>query len=98
MWATGRFDLRLTEDEFWHLTLKELNALITRFNKNEDWLNYRVGMICSVLSNIWRAKGAKIRTPQDFFPTGKREPQTPVQLLATVKMLNAAYGGKVKEK
>lgn len=91
----GRYDLDLTEGEFWSLTLNEFNALITRWNRKEDWLNYRAGLICSTLSNIWRAKGAKPRTPEDFFPTRQRRYQTPEQILSAVKLMNSAFGGVV---
>jgi len=95
----GRYDLNLSEDEFWDLTMKEFNALIIRYDNNHDWLNYRAALICSVLANIWRGKSKRIFKPADFIPgtiQGKQKPQTSKQMLATVKMLNAAFGGSVK--
>ena len=89
----------MTEDEFWELTLKELNALIERHNDNQDWLNYRSALICAVLANTVRDTKRKPRpfVPDDFMPKQESEQQTPKQILATVKILNAAFGGKVEK-
>ena len=90
----GRYDLSLGEEEFWALTIKEFNALIERHNNNQEWLNYRAALICTVLANIWRSKNTKAFIPDDFMPKEKPDKQTPKQILATVKVLNAAFGGK----
>lgn len=91
----GRYDLNLGEEEFWGLTLREFNALILRHKNNQDWLNYRSALICTVLANVWRGKNTKAFTPDDFMPKEKPGQQTPKQILATVKTLNAAFGGKI---
>lgn len=93
----GRYDLNLTEEEFWKLTLKELNALVRKYNDATDWLNYRAALICSVLANIWRGKNVKAFKPEDFMPGRKQGRQTPEQMFATVQLLNATFGGSVKE-
>jgi len=96
----GRYDLGLSEDEFWELTLKELNALVERHESNHGWLNYRAALICSIIANSVPHKGDKIFTYADFMPKmkpRKSKPQTAEQMLATVKMLHAAYGEKVTE-
>ena len=81
--------------------MKELNALIERYKNAHDWLNYRVALICTVMANIWRGKGTKVFKPADFMPGAERkkqERQTSKQMYTTVRMLNAAFGGTVKEK
>ena len=93
----GRYDLNLSESEFWELTLKEFNVLTIRYENNNDWLNYRVALICSILANIWRGKNTKSFQPDDFMPRKKSKVQTPEQMFATVKMLNIAFGGTVSE-
>ncbi len=98
----GRYDFGLSEDEFWGLTLKEFNALADRYGINQEWLNYRTALICSVLANTVRDPKRKRTpyTPQDFMP-GKKQlqsKQSAKQMLSTVKMWNAALGGTVKEK
>ena len=99
MWAVGRYDLGLGEDEFWALTIRELNALLERYKSEHDWLNYRAALICSVLANTARDPKRKPRPfiPDDFMPKKERKQQTAKQMLTTVKMLNAAFGGNVIE-
>lgn len=93
----GRYDLGLEEGEFWALTIKELNALIERYKNNQDWLNYRSALICAVMANIWRDSKRRAFIPDDFMPKEKVRQQSPEQMLATVKLLNTALGGKVLE-
>lgn len=95
----GRYDLNLTEGDFWGLTLKELNALIERNRINKDWLDHRAALICTVLANAWRGKNVKPLTTEDFMPKVKvrSNQQTAKQMLSTVRLLNAAFGGKVME-
>ena len=98
MWAFGRYNLRLSEDELLDLTLREYKALSNRFKDAQDWLNYRAALICAVMANMWRdPKKTKPFKPQDFMPHTETKRQTPEQMLANVKMLNSAYGGKVIE-
>lgn len=97
MWAFGRFDLHLGEDEFWGLTLREFNALSERHKDNQDWLNYRSALICAVMANMWRGKNTKAFIPNDFMPKKEHKGQTAEQMLFTVKMLNAAFGGTISE-
>lgn len=79
------------------MTVRELNALIERYEVNRDWLNYRAALICAVLANIWRGKNVKAFKPEDFMPGREHERQTPEQMLTTVQLLNAALGGSVRE-
>lgn len=93
----GRYDLGLSEDEFWGLTLRGFNALAKRLIKKDEWLNYRAGMICSVVANSVRSKGAKVFTPEDFFPTTSTDKaQSWETILSKVTMLNAVFGGEVR--
>ena len=95
----GRYDLNLKDREFWDLTLKELNALIDRLTEDNQRADYRVGRICAIIVNTTPRKSKKVYTAEDFMPGRKQtKQQTPKQMLSTVKMLNAAYGGSVKEK
>lgn len=98
----GRYDLNLSEEDFWGLTLKEFNALSERYTSNQEWLTYRSALICSVLANTVRDPKRKRTpfTPQDFMP-GKKQTQpqqSAKQMFATVKMLNAAFRGTVKRR
>ena len=103
LWALGRYDLKLGEDEFWELTLRELMALMERFEAAVDWMNYRSSIICAVIANAFRdtKKRRKAFTPWDFIPAigeeSERQEQTPTEMFAQVKMWNAALGGSVVE-
>ena len=77
--------------------MKELRALSDRFKDTQDWLDYRAGLICAVMANMWRGPNTKVLTPADFMPEQKPQKQTPEQMLMAVTMLNSAYGGKVIE-
>ena len=98
LWAIGRFDLHLSEDEYNKLTLTQFNALMERFQVQQEWQNYRAALICSVLANIYRdSKKGKAFTPQDFMPGQRREQhkQTPEQMLNAIKSWQHYY--EVKE-
>ena len=102
LWSFGRYNLQLSEDEFWVLTLREFIALSERYKDSQDWLDYRAALICSVMANLWSdtRKRKKPYSPSDFMPEGRKErsvQQTPEQMFTIVKMLNAAYGGRVQE-
>lgn len=98
MWALGRYDLGLNQEELLDLTLREYKALSDRYKNEQDWLNWRMAMLCAVEVNMHRdPKKTKPVSPQDFMPKAKAKVQTPEQMLANVKLLNSAYGGKVIE-
>ena len=78
--------------------MKELNALSTRFNENQNWLNYRSAQICACLYNTVRdPKKRKPWVPEDFMPTKERKQMTDKQMFAQVQSNNAALGGRVEE-
>jgi hypothetical protein len=89
LWSFGRFSLKLSETEFWHLTLLELDALIQRYKEEQDWLNLRPALICSTLANIHRdPKKSKIYKPLDFMPEIRKR-QTPEDMLGVIKTYQA---------
>lgn len=83
------------------LTPREFVALLKRYIDGQELLNYRTGLVCATLANLWRDSRTKPYTPQDFMPghapVHGRSQQTPEQMLEMVKILNAAFGGKVSE-
>lgn len=101
MWSFGRYNLRLSEDEFWGVTPAEFVALVERYKEEQTWLNWRAALVCAVLANIYRDTKRKSQpfTPEDFMPGHeKEEPQTVEQMESTLKMLTIAHGGKFVEK
>ena len=76
MWAVGRYDLRLSEDEFWHLTPRQFMALKERHEADQEWKNFRAGVIASTIANALRSKGSKTYKPEDFMPKKRKQKQT----------------------
>ncbi|MCL5290562.1 MAG: hypothetical protein M1489_05995 [Firmicutes bacterium] len=93
----------MSERDFWRLTLRQFDALVSRHMASQEREDYRAGMICAILANIHRDEKKRRQpfTPLDFIPGRTRgrvqAPQTPEDMLQTVKLLNAAFGGVVKE-
>jgi len=80
-----------------HIEVKkaEINLEEVKIKRSDQ----QAALICCVLANINRDKKKKPKpfTVDDFMPkvVGKKEKQTPQQQFEVVKMLNAAFGGKV---
>jgi len=101
LWAVGRYDLGLSEQELWGLNLKKLNALMERYNlvhkQKKKEADFRAGIISSTLANIYRDKKKKPRPykPKDFMPQKKKK-QTWKKQLQMVEVFNKAMGGEDK--
>ena len=85
MVAFGRYDLGLSEEEFWHLTPRELMALQERHEEAQEWQDYRAGVVAAAIVNMLKTKGGKTYKPQDFMPTRKQKKQTWQEQLAVVE-------------
>lgn len=81
--------------------MREFNAISIRCRGDEERKNYRVALLCSVVANSTRDSKRKPNPykPEDFLPDKdmRGHVQTGQQILSTVVMLNAAFGGDVKE-
>lgn len=80
--------------------MRQLDNLIKRHLVKQERDDYRTGLICATLANIYRdtKKQQKAFTPFDFMPNTekpKKKKQTPEQMFHMVELLNAAYGGQV---
>ena len=95
-WAFGRYDLGLTEEEFWSLTPREFVALKERHEEAQEWEDYRAGVVACTIVNMLKAKSSKTYKPEDFMPTRRRKKQTPEEMLAVVEnyMATVDEGGK----
>ena len=71
-WALGRFDLGLSEDEFWHLSPGLFDALWTRFELAHERYLEGHAMVCAATTNVHidHEKGTPVSP--DFFMPGKR--------------------------
>ena len=65
-WAFARYDLRLSEEEFWNLSFEQLAALRNRYLYNMKMQNWFSAQICAVIVNDNRKKGGRAFKPKDF--------------------------------
>ena len=69
MWAYGKFDLGLSDEEFWGMTPKEFRVLGDRADYQTALLDYRAGVVASVIANTQGKKSTGDPfTVEDFFP------------------------------
>jgi len=88
-------DLGLTDEEFWRLTPRELDALSKRTVARRDREDYQVALLCAVIANTAPRRRKRPFKPEDFLPKRRaRTRQTPEQMLRVIEMLNAALGGQ----
>lgn len=92
--SVARYDLGLSEQEFWELTPAQFDSLNERHVLHKQVEDYRAGLIASILCNIHRKEGDTPLEPADFFGnlprSGKRE-MTPEQILAHLKKATAMF-------
>ena len=80
------------------MTMREFYALSERCQNVRQWVNSHYALLCTVMVNLWKSPKTPPAKVEDFMP-GKHETkkQTPEQMLAIVRMLNAAHGGNISE-
>ena len=100
LWSIGRYDLHLTEKEFWALTPAEFFALTGRLSLQKRWGDFRAGIIAATIANVNRGKKKKAYKPADFMPKeeSRGEKKTWQEQLTWVEMINAALYGKDERK
>jgi len=92
LWAVGRYDLRLTDEEFWHMVPRQFSALLRRKHDAHLRQEYGAAIICQTI----HALAGKKMLYTNFMPSWKREAEPEVnwqELLAKTQVLHAAYGG-----
>lgn len=88
--------MRLSEDQFWRLTLAEFNSLCLRHKEKQRAELFNSALICSVIANVNRGKG-KAYSPADFMPKEKKKPKkmSVDELVSVLKSITLANGGEV---
>jgi hypothetical protein len=88
--------LKLTNEQFWRLTLKEFNSLCLRHREKQRAELFNSALICSVIANVNRKKG-KTFSPMDFMPKEKKKPKqmSANELVEVLKQITLANGGEV---
>jgi hypothetical protein len=69
MWAIAKYDLGLSDAEFWdELPHWMFQELLNRLNQEKRHVLIGHGVVASTLANINRGKGTRPFTPADFIP------------------------------
>lgn len=71
-WALGRFDLGLSEDEFWHLSPGLFDALWRRLEEAGERALFGHAMVCAATTNVHIDPENGTPVHPDFFMPGKR--------------------------
>jgi hypothetical protein len=75
LWSSARYDLRLTEAEFWKMTDRQLAALMRRRRVEIESRQYQAGILASTFANFSMAHPKEPLSPEDFMPSRKvKEP------------------------
>jgi hypothetical protein len=74
LWSTARFDLGLSEGDFWRLTGRQLSALMRRLKAGKDREHMLVGIIASTTANFSMCRPKEPLTVADFMP-GRGKPR-----------------------
>ncbi len=94
LWSVARYDFRLTDVDFLHLTIAQFCALCDRRHTVREEFDLRAALIASTVANC---AGAKTEV-DDFMPTRQKTRKKPQgqdwqTQLAFVEALNSAFGG-----
>jgi len=89
LWSIARYDLGLSDSEFWELTPAQFDALNARLFQKIQREDFRAGQICSTLCNLKRQKkSASVWQAHQFFPSlppPEVKEMTPEEMLGMFK-------------
>jgi hypothetical protein len=96
LWATGIYYLKVSPNDFWHLTMPRFKALKECYAVDQEWLNHRSAIICAVIANVNRdpKKHKKPYTAQDFMPQKERK-LSGEQIMKQAKTITMMLGGDI---
>lgn len=90
MWAVARYDLRLSEDEFWALSLREWTALVERRDSELERAEWGTATLTAMVVNMFRKENSKPFEPAHFL-NGKGRKQYGEQEEMTGEYLEALF-------
>lgn len=95
LWSFGRYNLGLSEREFWKLTPAQFYALSQRHKQERELKMLDSASIVAAIYNVNRDPKKRKRpfSPYDFMPKEKVE-KSPEELLEQVKILHRMFGGE----
>jgi hypothetical protein len=60
LWAFGRYDLRLSEEQFWALTPREYALLADRCEARTKWEDMRAALAPWMMNLLWATKKGRV--------------------------------------
>jgi hypothetical protein len=77
LWSVARYDLRLSDAEFYALIPRQLDALVKRKERETEANEFLFGQLTSYLINFSMARPKRAVSPADFMPSqwGKKPRQ-----------------------
>ena len=99
-------DLGQPTGDFWSLSPRTFVEILDRYTvarrARHVRADFRAGLVASILSNVYRKKGAAVVGPDHWFPEladmlaeSEPDPETNMhEILARVVAINAAMGGR----
>ena len=97
LWSHAVYDLGISEDRFWKLSLRQLGELTDRFDRRMEREGTLFGILASATANWSFSAPQEPRQPADFVPGLKRAPgieDIPDDVAAT--QIDAFFGAMVK--
>ena len=96
MWSFGVRNLRLSDREFWDLTLAQFDVLVRRYKGEQRRLDYRSAMICSILAEINRDRKRRIKpfSPEDFMPKEEAKERDDPKMERALRRISQMLEGK----
>lgn len=88
--------MRLTDEQFWRLTIKQFNSLCARHKEKKRADMFNSALICSVIANVNRGKGKPFQ-PSDFMPKEKEKTRkmTTEEMVEILREITLKAGGDV---
>lgn len=77
MWALARYDLRLSDDEFYSLTPRKFEALAKRHRHENECRELLFGILASNINNSGFRTTETPSVPRDYMPTHWARTTTP---------------------
>jgi hypothetical protein len=78
LWATARYDLHLSDAEFYALTPREFDALVKRHKRRREHDEFMLAQLTAVVMNTgFRSREEPAQT-RDYMPSQWRRKNTPV--------------------
>lgn len=94
MWSVARYDLGLSESEFWELTFIEFDALVQRMKASEERFMFGFQFLATVTARLHGNKEVDFTKPaKGGAPAGERVSDWKDQKTFVVA-LNEIFGGK----